>query len=129
MATGRPQSKEKDRIVYVGSAEGGLYALDAGGCGSSVCQPLWIGQAPGPISAMDSPPMVANGVVYVGENNNRIYGFPARGCGSTVCNRIWEYLTQDPIVNTSPAMVNGTLYVGGSNFGTTPELYVLTLPG
>jgi hypothetical protein len=36
-------------------------------------------------------------------------------------------ITQDPIVNSSPVMVNGTLYVGGTNFGFVPDLYVFTL--
>ena len=74
-------------------------------------------------------PRGANGVVYVGENNSKVYAFKAAGCGERMCNRIWEFLTQDPIVNSSPVMVNGTLYLTGTNFGTTPELYVFKVPG
>lgn len=73
--------------------------------------------------------MVANGVVYVGENNGRVYAYKASGCGAGICEPLWQYITQDPIVNSSPVMVNGTLYVTGTNFGTTPELYVFGLPG
>jgi outer membrane protein assembly factor BamB len=73
--------------------------------------------------------MVANGVVYVGENNDRIYAFPARGCGHRFCDQLWEFITQDPLVNSSPVMVNGTLYVSGTNFGSVPELYVFELAG
>ena len=71
--------------------------------------------------------MVANGVVYVGENNGRVYAFDAKGCGHFVCSRVWEHITQDPLVNSSPVMVNGTLYVSGTNFSETPELYVFKL--
>jgi len=78
---------------------------------------------------MESAPMVANGVVYVGENNDRIYAFAARGCGNQFCDKLWEFITQDPLVNSSPAMVNGTLYVSGTNFGSVPELYVFELVG
>jgi outer membrane protein assembly factor BamB len=115
--------------VYVGSGDATLKVFDAAGCGAAVCDPLWIGIAPGPVAAMESPPMVANGVVYVGENNGRVYAFRAAGCGRQTCQRVWEFITQDPIVNSSPVMVNGTLYVSGSNFGFTPELYVFRLAG
>jgi outer membrane protein assembly factor BamB len=84
--------------------------------------------AAGPVATMESPPMVANHVVYVGENNNRVYAFPADGCGNGTCSKLWEFITQDPLVNSSPAMVNGTLYVSGTNFGAVPQLYVFELP-
>src|SRR6266540_3891354 len=86
-------------------------------------------QPAGSSATMESAPMVANGVVYVGENNDRIYAFAARGCGSQLCDKVWEFITQDPLVNSSPAMVNGTLYVSGTNFGAVPELYVFELVG
>lgn len=115
--------------VFIGAGDALLRAFDAAGCGGPMCQPLWFGTAPGPQATIESSPMVANGVVYVGENNNRVYAFKAAGCGKRVCNRIWEFITQDPIVNSSPVMVNDTLYLTGSNFGTTPELYVFKLFG
>ena len=49
--------------------------------------------------------------------------------GQQVCWPLWQFATQDPIVDSSPVMVNGTLYVTGSNFGITPEVYVFGLPG
>ena len=73
--------------------------------------------------------MVANGVVYVGENNSDVAAFDARGCGQDVCEPLWQFNTQGSIVNSSPVMVNGTLYVAGSNFGITPNLYVFKVPG
>ncbi len=38
-----------------------------------------------------------------------------------------QFVTQDPLVNSSPVMVNGTLYVSGTTVGTVPELYVFDL--
>ncbi|HEX8581120.1 MAG TPA: PQQ-binding-like beta-propeller repeat protein, partial [Acidimicrobiales bacterium] len=71
-----------------------------------------------------SSPMVANGVVYIGENQGRVYAFRAAGCGRSLCGPLWEFITQDPIVNSSPVMVNGTLYLTGTNFSEVPILYV-----
>ena len=94
-----------------------------------LCQPLWVGFMPGAQAAMECPPMVDNGVVYVGENNSDVAAFDARGCGQDVCEPLWQFNTQGSIVNSSPVMVNGTLYVAGSNFGITPNLYVFKIPG
>ena len=57
----------------------------------------------------------------------RIRAFDARGCGRSMCDILWEFITQDPIVNSSPVMVNHTLYFSGTNFGAVPELYVFNL--
>jgi len=110
--------------VHVGSGEAQLKVFNAAGCGQPLCQPLWTGMMAGAQAAMDAPPMVANGVVYVGENNQNVAAFNANGCGASECFPLWQYNTQGSIVNSSPVMVNGTLYVAGSNFGFTPNLYV-----
>ena len=116
-------------FVYVGAGDAELKVFDADGCGQPACSPLWIGRAAGPMATMASAPMVANGLVYVGENNGRAYAFRAGGCGQAECEPVWEHITQDPIVDTSPVMVNGTLYVTGTNFSMTPILYVFRLFG
>jgi outer membrane protein assembly factor BamB len=110
--------------VYLGSGDGVMLAYKAKGCGHATCPPIRSYNAAGPGATVESPPMVANGVVYVGENNNRVYAYPAHGCGSFDCDELWEFITQDPLVNSSPTMVNGTLYVTGSNFGGVAVLYV-----
>ena len=114
--------------VYIGSGDALLKVFPAAGCGSPVCEPLWTGFVPGSQATMNSPPMVANGVVYIGGMASKIAAFDAAGCGADTCEPLWYYQIQDPIVNSSPVMVNGTLYVSSSNFGITPELYVFTLP-
>jgi serine/threonine-protein kinase len=112
--------------VYVGSGDGLLRVYPAKGCGRSTCAPAWTGFGAGPVAAVDSPPMVANGVVYLGMEQ-RIRAFDARGCGQFECDISWQFVTQDPIVNSSPVMVNSTLYFSGTNFGAVPELYVFNL--
>ena len=113
--------------VYLGSGDGVLRVYPAKGCGDPTCAALWTGFGPGPVAAVDSPPMVANGVVYIGMEQ-RVRAFAARGCGQSQCQNLWEFITQDPIVNSSPVMVNDTLYFSGTNFGAVPELYVFNLP-
>jgi outer membrane protein assembly factor BamB len=113
--------------VYLGSGDGVLRVYPAKGCGDPTCAALWTGFGPGPVAAVDSPPMVANGVVYIGMEQ-RVRAFAARGCGQSQCQSLWEFITQDPIVNSSPVMVNDTLYFSGTNFGAVPELYVFNLP-
>jgi len=67
------------------------------------------------------------GHIFSGDAQLKV--FAAAGCDRGECRPLWEFLTQDPIVNSSPVMVNGTLYVSGTNFGLTPNLYVFQLPG
>ena len=53
-------------VVYVGSADGNVYALNA-----STGAKLWSYHAGG----IDSSPAVANGVVYVGSADGSLYAF------------------------------------------------------
>jgi outer membrane protein assembly factor BamB len=113
--------------VYIGSEEATLLVFPAKGCGAKTCAPKWTGYGAGPVAAMQSAPMLADGVVYAGANNSRVRAWNARGCGSSLCDKLWEFITQDPLVNSSPVLVNSTLYVTGTNFGAVPELYVFDL--
>lgn len=115
--------------VYLGSGDGTLLVYSARGCGDPRCGPSWFGDTAGPVATSESPPMVANGVVYIGENNGRVYAYDAKGCGQFECDGLWQFVTQDPLVNSSPTMVNGTLYLSGTNFGSVPLLYVFELAG
>jgi outer membrane protein assembly factor BamB len=58
-------------LVYVGSGDRNLYALNAG-----TGQTLWTAATGGYIR---SSPAVANAVVYVGSDDSRIYAFTSRG--------------------------------------------------
>jgi outer membrane protein assembly factor BamB len=115
-------------LVYIGAGDGTMLVYRAAGCGQPTCPPVWIDQPTSIGGGIESAPMVANGVVYVGENNSRVYAFSARGCGRPFCSELWNFITQDPLVNSSPTMVNGTLWLTGTNFSSVPELYVFELP-
>jgi outer membrane protein assembly factor BamB len=59
-------------VVYVGSTDGKLYALDAAGCGQRSCPPLWTGATGGPIT---TAPALADDAVYVGSGDGKVYQF------------------------------------------------------
>lgn len=117
--------------VYVG-LENGIGVFDADGCGAPTCAPVWTGFASGAQAVVASSPAVANGVVYVGRNTAEVLAFDAAGCGQATCNPIWRGQTDDPLVTSSPTVVDGRLYIGSAN-SQAPEniqgrLYVFDLP-
>jgi len=110
-------------VVYLGSADGKLYAFDAGGatgCSATpkTCSPLWSATTGGAIYS--SSPAVANGVVYVGSDDRKLYAFDAAGvtnCSGTpkTCTPLWTAITGGE-VRTSPAVANGVVYVGDGSY-------------
>jgi outer membrane protein assembly factor BamB len=102
-------------LVFVGSGDGDLYAFTSAGCGRATCAPVWTGFTIGAQAAMLSSPIVAGGVVYAGKNTAQVFAWKAAGCGRPRCAPRWSALTNDEIVSSSPALVNGTLYIGGGN--------------
>ena len=115
----------------MGSDDGLLNAFSAAGCGQAVCQPLWKGIATSEKAAVLSGPAIAIGVVYAGENNGQILAYNAKGCGQSICSPLWTGLIHnEPIVSSSPAVVNGTVYVGSANQLEPPigRLYPYKLP-
>ena len=113
--------------VYV-SATGFLYAFDANGCGAAVCDFLWLGILDSTIAGTGASPAVAGGVVYFVQNNGHIGAFDAKGCGELVCTQVWSHITSSVTsILTSPAIVNGRLYVAGSFAGQTPAVFVYAL--
>jgi len=85
-------------IVYIGSLDGNVYALDAN-TGAKVwsykTEYFW-----------PSSPTVANGIVYVGSSDHNIYALNAK-TGA----KVWNYTT-DFLVFSSPTVANGIVYVG-----------------
>jgi outer membrane protein assembly factor BamB len=118
--------------VYIG-LEFDVGVFNASGCGQANCGPLWLDFGTGTQADILSSPTIANGVVYAGKMNGEVLAWKAGPCGKFVCNQIWSFLTQDPIVNSSPTVVDGLLYIGGSNKfapqNTAGRLYVFGLPG
>ena len=91
-------------VVYVGSYDNNLYALNA-----TTGTMLWSFTTGGGVY---SSPAVANGVVYVGswDFNGDVYALNA-----TTGAEVWDYMTGSN-EGGSPAVANGMVYVGqGSN--------------
>jgi outer membrane protein assembly factor BamB len=86
-------------IVYVGSADNALYALDG-----ITGQFLWKYATNGPIA---SSPEVINNTVYVGSADGNIYALDA-----TTGALKWLNTTGGMIKYSSPALANGMVYIG-----------------
>jgi outer membrane protein assembly factor BamB len=113
-------------VVYVSDATGTLSAFDAAGktnCSGAPtsCAPLWTAslganQSPGYMST----PAVYNGTVYVGTGNGKVQAFDATGnanCSGIpkTCAPIWSSSATGSRIESSPAVVNGVLFVGADN--------------
>jgi outer membrane protein assembly factor BamB len=100
-------------VVYVGSANGKLYAF-AVGCatGGGTCAPIWTGATGG---AIDSSPSTSGNHVYVGSADGKLYAF-AVGCatGGGTCTPLWTGATGGAI-HSSPTVDNGVVYIGSSD--------------
>ena len=88
-------------MVYVGSNDGNLYALDA-----TTGIKIWNFTTG---DAIWSSPAIANGVVYVGSNDNNTYALDA-----TTGTKIWNYTTGGH-VESCPVVDHGTVYVGSDD--------------
>jgi outer membrane protein assembly factor BamB len=112
-----------DNVVYVGSNDGKLYALDAAGGAATctgtpkTCTPLWVGATGG---AVFSSPAVSNDRVYVGSADKKLYAFDAtperaRCTGTTpVCSPVWTAATGS-VIFSSPGVQNGVVFVGSAD--------------
>jgi outer membrane protein assembly factor BamB len=87
-------------ILYIGSANGNLYALNA-----TDGIKLWNYSTGGSVA---SSPAVANGIVYVGSLGGGFYALNA-----TNGEKIWSFTTDR--INSSPTIVDGVVYFAGSH--------------
>jgi outer membrane protein assembly factor BamB len=86
-------------VVYVGSYDGKLYALDA-----TTGALKWSYATSGIVF---SSPAVANGIVYFGSDDGKLYALNA-----TSGALLWSYATGGAIRESSPTVANGVVYVG-----------------
>jgi len=95
-------------VLYVGSSDGRLSAIAAGGCGQAQCPVLWTTATGSPITTQ---PAVAGGVVYTGSADGSVKAFNATGCGAGTCGPIWS-ANVGSSVDGGLAVEGGHLYAG-----------------
>ena len=105
--------------IYIG-LESGLAVYAARGCGQSLCDKLWSLFGSGAQADVVSSPTLANGVVYAGRNTGEILAWRAGSCGQQSCSEIWKQTINEPIVSSSPTVVNGKIYIGSAD-DSSPE--------
>jgi hypothetical protein len=88
-------------VVYVGSEDHSLYAIDAVTGAVRWTAPVQLD--------IHSSPAISGGTVYVGSFDHDVYAFDA----STGVQK-WSFATGD-LVHSSPAVVAGTVYVGSDD--------------
>ncbi|MBV9571723.1 MAG: PQQ-binding-like beta-propeller repeat protein [Alphaproteobacteria bacterium] len=77
-------------------------------------------------AAFAASPVVANGLVYGARNTGELFVWPADCKGS--CYETKKWLLDDPLLNSSPTIVNGKIYIGSSEHGFGGRLDVFGLP-
>ena len=108
-------------VVYVGSDDAGLYALNA-----TTGMVIWKTITG---AAVRSSPAVAGGVVFVGSDDKAVYALDA-ATGAV----LWK-TTTGAAVRSSPAVANGVVYVGSDDTGlyalnaTTGQVVWKTITG
>ena len=90
-----------DGMLYVGSQDGNVYALDA-----HTGRQKWAKPTGRPVA---SSPTVVNGVLYFSSWNSSVYALDAY-----TGQKKWAFSTGG-IVDSSPIVVNGVLYVGSTD--------------
>lgn len=109
-------------VVYmpVGAYDDNVYALDAG-----TGAVLWKYQLTGIEAGGPSAAAVANGIVYFGIQYNNDQNGVIDALNATTGALLWQYTTGVGAgFNTSPAIVNGMLYIGCDD----GKLYTFGLP-
>ncbi len=115
-------------VVYDESADGTLYAFDAGvtNCSGTprTCTPLWTAAlSAGP--QYGSSPAVANGIVYAPGGN--LEAFDANGttnCAGTpkTCTPLWSYNVTVGVGLSSPSLANGLVFIGSGTGSSRQRL-------
>lgn len=101
-------------VVYAGSYDGNLYALDA-----KTGEKLWSYPAGGFVI---SSPAVANGVVYIASDVAILYALDAR-TGA----KLWDETSLGIGAFASPAVADGMVYLPAYNYADRGKLYAFGL--
>lgn len=98
--------------AYDTTLGGSTVAFPSGGCGASLCLPLWRADTSQGIANTEPRPVVAGGTVFVGAGDGRIYALNA----TTGAPRWPAFSTGGPISPAmSPVVTAGTLFAGSGN--------------
>ncbi len=97
--TSSPFLDSSEGLLFVGSSDWNVYALDARSGWA-----VWRFRTGGPVV---SSPIVDKGVVYIGSVDKYLYALDARN-GRV----LWKYETENQ-VTSSPAVAGGSVYFGG----------------
>jgi hypothetical protein len=97
-------------IAFIAGFDGRISAFNLAGCFGASCDPLWTGQTGGDITAA---PAVWQNEVLVASADHKLWAFPAGGCNfAPTCKPLWKGQMQGAVVESSPAVANGIVYVG-----------------
>jgi outer membrane protein assembly factor BamB len=97
-------------IAFIAGFDGRLSAFNLAGCFGARCDPLWTGQTGGDITAA---PAVWQNEVLAASADHKLWAFPAGGCNfQPTCKPLWRGLLAGAVVDSSPAIANGIVYVG-----------------
>src|SRR5207248_2567845 len=89
-------------VVYIGSADSNLYALNA-----KTGAKIWsFSGSPGPVN---SSPTVVNGIVY------STSGYNLYALNATTGAKLWSF-TAEGVVDDSPTVANGVVFFGSDDF-------------
>ena len=114
-------------VIYVGSADGFLYAYSADGCGARYCAPLWRGRVGRQVLAA---PTAVDGAVLVTAADGTIVKFAAAGCGAPVCRPVakvsprydgkrhrhgWRWNWRPKALTGALAVADGKVYAGSTD--------------
>ncbi|MEE1806534.1 serine/threonine-protein kinase [Streptomyces sp. BE133] len=88
-------------VVYVGSTDGSVYALDAATGERKWAYPTG--------NKVEGVPTVAGGVVYVGSTDGSVYALDA-----ATGERKWAYPTGNKL-EAAPTVADGVVYIGGNS--------------
>lgn len=118
------EATDEDPIVYVGSNENTLYAINA-----NTGNEVWSFTEPSESIYLSSPTVV-DGVVYVGSSDSILYAVDAKSG-----DEIWSFTNPSGGISSSPTIVDGVAYVGSSDSslyavdtGTGTEEWSFTQP-
>jgi hypothetical protein len=112
--------------VFVGAADGTVYAFPVAGCGAPICSPTFSIATGG--AAISDQPAAGADVVYVGNVSGQVFAFAAAGCGVPACPTLWTAPVDDA---PSPGSVRGPIVADGTVYAATStgSLAAFGLPG